>query len=156
MSYAPSTRAVIVSRVIQEKVPIFSKFLASLPVWSFNPIQGTHTRFSIQDVEWGCCPLWSLTALLYCCTSYLSTPISVCADAFFAPSAFGGQQLATAKTPTSTTGVSMKIFDWKRRENPDGIGEMCEAEDYRHRMLRTQDARLWITLGCPAVLILRH
>lgn len=44
-------------------------------------------------------------------------------DAFFAPTAFTGQQLSTVGAPSRTTGVTMKIFDWKRRQNPDGVGE---------------------------------
>lgn len=44
------------------------------------------------------------------------------ANAFFAPSVFAGRQLASAPSSTgSTSGVTMKIFDWKRRQNPDGI-----------------------------------
>lgn len=49
-------------------------------------------------------------------------------DAFFAPTAFTGQQLtAGLSTPSrTTTGVTMKIFDWKRRESEDGLGEREE------------------------------
>lgn len=54
--------------------------------------------------------------------------VSICffSDAFFAPTAFTGQQLTTGvSTPSRTaTGVTMKIFDWKRRESQDGLGEM--------------------------------
>lgn len=61
-------------------------------------------------------------------------------DAFFAPTAFTGQQLTTGvSTPSRTaTGVTMKIFDWKRRESQDGLGEMGRGES-RSRIF----GRLW-------------
>ncbi|CAM9099971.1 unnamed protein product [Ectocarpus sp. 6 AP-2014] len=45
------------------------------------------------------------------------------ANAFFAPTAFTGQQLTagTSAPSRTTTGVTMKIFDWKRRESEDGL-----------------------------------
>eukprot|EP00904_Undaria_pinnatifida_P006610 jgi/Undpi1/3079/HiC_scaffold_15.g06454.m1 len=43
------------------------------------------------------------------------------ANAFFAPTAFTGQQLAGVSAPSHTSGVTMKIFDWKRRQEPDGV-----------------------------------
>ena len=54
--------------------------------------------------------------------------LSCCwADAFFAPTAFSGQQLAGVSAPSHTSGVTMKIFDWKRRQEPDGVGEGSRA-----------------------------
>ncbi|CAM9244129.1 unnamed protein product [Scytosiphon promiscuus] len=45
------------------------------------------------------------------------------ANAFFAPTAFAGQQLVagTRASSRTSTGVTMKIFDWKRRESEDGL-----------------------------------
>lgn len=46
-------------------------------------------------------------------------------DAFVAPSAFAGRQLAGARVSVGgNPGVTMKIFDWKRRQSQDGRGEI--------------------------------
>eukprot|EP00752_Nemacystus_decipiens_P010026 g8939.t1 len=67
------------------------------------------------------------------------------ADAFFAPTAFTGQQLtAGVSTPSRTaSGVTMKIFDWKRRESQDGlvldrvaVDTLKPAPGSRHRQKR--------------------
>lgn len=61
-------------------------------------------------------------------------------DAFFAPTAFTGQQLAGVSAPSHTSGVTMKIFDWKRRQEPDGVGERlrtCNIPEYQ-RLQKTQ------------------
>ncbi|CAM9297364.1 unnamed protein product [Ascophyllum nodosum] len=55
---------------------------------------------------------------------YLATTtlaLSGVANAFFAPTAFTGQRLSVSTSSRDGSGVSMKIFDWKRRQNPDGI-----------------------------------
>ena len=49
-------------------------------------------------------------------------------DAFFAPTAFTGQQLAGVSAPSHTSGVTIKIFDWKRRQEPDGVGKRWEMQ----------------------------
>jgi hypothetical protein len=46
----------------------------------------------------------------------------VCADAFMASSTFAGQALTVAPAASQAhNAVSMKLFDWKRRERDDAM-----------------------------------